>query len=229
LKKVSDRAREIAMSADGLDSRDDLIVMSKEITELIKQAVQVANNQNRGDYIFGGTRTDIPPFVMNTASDGTVISVIYQGNTTEAESEIAEGITITAQVPGANTSGTGPRGLITDNRVGADLFNHLIALQNSLLNGDVAAIETIDRPALERDEDNLLMHIGANGAIQARLEASAALTNGRGFTVETLISKEVDADLAQTLVKLTQTQTAYEAALQSGGRILGSSLLDYLR
>ncbi|HKX61206.1 MAG TPA: hypothetical protein VJS65_05170 [Verrucomicrobiae bacterium] len=48
-------------------------------------------------------------------------------------------------------------------------------------------------------------------------------------TLEKLVSKEADADLTETIVRLTQTQTAYQAALQSAGRILGSSLLDYLR
>jgi len=31
------------------------------------------------------------------------------------------------------------------------------------------------------------------------------------------------------MVKLSQTQTAYQAALQSGGSILNLSLLDYIR
>ena len=229
LKQISDRAREIAVAVDGLKSPSDLAIMSKEVTELIKQAVQITNGQNRGDYIFGGTRTDLPPFVMITAADETVTSVTYQGNTNLAESEIAEGITLTTQVPGENNAGSGPRGLIADNRWGADFFNHLIALQNNLLNGDVAAIESTDRAALAQDEDNFLVHIGANGALQSRLETTAVLDRNRGLTLETLISKEADADLAQTLVKLTQTQTAYQAALQSGGQILGSSLLDYLR
>lgn len=229
LKTVSDRAREIAIAADDTDSPDDLLLMAKEVTELIKQAVQITNGKNRGDYIFGGTRTDVPPFVLATAGDGSVTGVTYQGNLNQAESEIAEAITLTTQIIGENTSGTGPRGLITDSRVGADLFAHLISLQNNLLNANIAAIETTDRPALDADEDNLLYHIGTNGAIQSRLEATAQLDSRRGFTLETLISKEADADLAQTLVKLTQTQTAYEAALQSGGRILSSSLLDYLR
>jgi len=229
LKTISDRASEIATAADGLDSRDDLLLLAKEVTELIKQAVQITNTQNRSDYIFGGTRTDVPPFVLATASDGTVTGVTYQGNLNQAESEIAESITLNTQVIGENTSGTGPRGLITDNRVGADFFNHLIALQDNLINGNVTAIENTDRAALSQDEDNFLYHIGSNGAIQSRLEATASLTSDRGFSLETLISKEADADLAQTLVRLTQTQTAYQAALQSGGRILGSSLLDYLR
>jgi hypothetical protein len=35
--------------------------------------------------------------------------------------------------------------------------------------------------------------------------------------------------LPETLVRLSQTQNAYQVALQSGARLLSSSLLDYLR
>ena len=229
LKGISDRAREIAISADGLKSQDELNIYAKELTELIKTAVQASNSKNRGDYIFSGTISDQPPYVLTTDVDGNVTGVTYQGNTDLAESEIAAGITLSPQSIGENTSGAGARGLITDSRSGADFFNHLIALQDNLLSGNVAAIESTDRTNLAADEDNFLFHLGTNGAIQSRLEATNSIAGQRTDTLESLISSEVDADLAQTLVRLNQTQTAYQAALQSAGKILSSSLLDYLR
>ncbi len=229
LKQISDRVREIAVAVDNLKSPEELTIYAKEVTELIKQGVQIANIKNRGDYMFAGTLSNQPPFVLTTDGDGNVTGVTYQGNTTLPESEVASGITLTAQAVGENTSGAGPRGMITDSRSGADFFNHLISLQNNLIAGNVPAVENVDRANLAADEDNLLFHIGTNGAIQSRLEATNAIANQRSDTLEALVSKEADADLAQTLVKLNQTQTAYQAALQSAGKILGSSLLDYLR
>ena len=228
LKSLSDKAGEIAIAAGDLNAAN-LPIYAKQVTELIKQAVQIANSKNRGDYVFSGTNLDQAPFVLTTDVNGVVTAVAYQGNTTVAESEIGSGITLTTQVPGQNNSGTGVRGLLADDRVGADFINHLIDLQNHLLSGDVDSIETNDRAALARDEDNFLYHVGHNGAMQSRLEASVTLTSQRMDTLEKLVSKEADADLTETIVRLTQTQTAYQAALQSAGRILGSSLLDYLR
>ena len=229
LKTLSDRAREISIYADDLKSQDELNIYATEVTELIKQAAQEANARNRGDYLFAGTRVDQPPFVVTTDADGHVTSVTYQGNSTLAESEIAAGVTLSAQTVGENNSGTGPRGLLTDSRTGADFFNHLIALQDHLLAGDVDAIANTDRANLDLDEDNFLSHLGGNAAIQARLQATQSTTHQRSDNLEVLVSQEADADLAQTIVRLTQTQTAYQAALQSAGRILGSSLLDYLK
>lgn len=229
LKTISDRAGEIATLADDLKSPEELRAYATEVTEMIKQAVHLMNSESRGDALFGGTQTDRAAFVLTTDASGQVTSVAYQGNTAQAEVEISENVLISSQVIGANITGSGPRGLITDSRSGADFFQHLIELQNHLTSGDVTSIANTDRAALSRDEDNILYHISSNGAIQARLEAASALTEDRGTALESQVSQETDADLAQTLVKLSQTQTAYQAALQSGAKAMSLSLLDYLR
>ncbi|MHB1310156.1 MAG: flagellin, partial [Limisphaerales bacterium] len=110
-----------------------------------------------------------------------------------------------------------------------DLFNHLISLRDHLLAGDTAAISATDRPALRLDEDNLVLHLGENAALQARLEAASSLSGKRASSLRALISQEVDADLASTLVSLNAAQNAYRAALQSGATLMGTSLMDYLR
>ena len=229
VKRVSDRAGEIAVLADGTESADELRLYAIEVTALIKEAVQIANTTFQGEYLLGGTRTQEPPFVLTTDASGRVTGVTYQGNTSVAETEIAEGVTVSAHSLGANDSGSGPRGVMVDNRYGADLFGHLIELQNHLIDGDVNAIASNDRSQLAQDEENLLAQLGQNGALQARLESSEKLGRGRAEALEVLVSQEADADLAQTLVRLNQTQNAYQAALQSGARILNQSLLDYLR
>jgi flagellin-like hook-associated protein FlgL len=45
----------------------------------------------------------------------------------------------------------------------------------------------------------------------------------------TFIESRSGADLARTLVRLSEIQTAYQAALQSGGAVLSEFLLDFLR
>lgn len=229
LKKISDRAGEIAVLADGTKSPDDLRNYATEVTQLIQQAAQLANTQHRGNYVFAGTKTDQPAFTVSINGTGQVTAVAYQGNASQAETEITEGMTMSAQAVGANTSGTGPRGLFTDSGAGADFFNHLISLQNHLQAGDATAVNGSDLPALQQDEDNFLFHIAQNGSVQARLEATDSLAATRSLSVEKLISGEADADLAQTLVRLSETQNAYQAALQTGGSIMNMSLLDYLR
>ena len=229
LQRVSDRASEIAILADGTKSPETLALYAIEVTQLIQEAVQLGNTKHRGDYIFTGTKSDQPPFVMTTDSAGRVSGVTYQGNTGTAATEVSEGLTASVQVAGSNTSGSGPRGLFADSAAGADFFNHLISLQNNLHAGNTAAVNATNIPALQKDEDNFLFHLAQNGTTQARLNTAESLASDRVFTTEKLISGEADADLAQTLVRLSETQNAYRATLQSGGTILNISLLDYLR
>ena len=229
LKTIGDRAGEIAVLADGLKSPAELSAYASEVGNLIKQAVQLANTKDRGNYIFGGTRTDVPPYAATTDADNKVTAVTYQGDSEVSESEIAENATAAMQSVGSNTTGSGPRGVISDARSGSDFLNHLISLQNNLLAGNTAAIATDDKPRLAKDEENILHHISANGVFQSRLDTTASLASKREFTLKERVSAEVDADLAETFVQLSQAQTAYQAALQSGAQLMGRSLLDYLR
>ena len=229
LKKISDRVGEIATLADGTRSPQELRIYATEVTQLIRQAVQFANGKHRGDHLFGGTRADQPPFAATFDADGNATSVAYQGNTDIAETQIAEGTFMAVQSPGANTTGSGGPGLLADSRTGADFFAHMISLQNHLLAGDTAGIAADDRAALALDEENLILQMSTNGATQARLEAAESFAGSRAESVERLVSQEADADLAETLVRLSATQTAYQAALQSGATIMSRSLLDFLR
>jgi flagellar hook-associated protein 3 FlgL len=190
---------------------------------------EIANSKFNGGYLFGGTLSDQPPFVVSTNGDDQVTSVTYQGNTSVSASEIATGVTVSAQTLGANTTGSGPTGLITDSRTGADFLNHMIALQNDLLAGNTTDIASTLSAQLTKDDDNLTYQIATNAALQARLDAESSIASSRAAALSKQISGEADADLSQTLVQLSETQTAYQAALQSGAKILSLSLLDYLQ
>ena len=228
-KKIVDRAGEIATLAGGINSPEQLKTLAVEVDQLVARAVQVANTKNRNDYLFGGTKSDTVPFVANKDAQGKTISVSYQGNTELAESEVAEQVTLSAQTLGANTTGSGNRGLYVDSQSGADIFSHLIALRDNLQSGNAAQIRSVDRGNIQKDEENFLFHYGTNGVTQSRLETSMSVAKQRLESLDQLVSRETDVDLAAVIVKLTETQNAYKAALQSGGTILNQSLLDYIR
>lgn len=229
LQKISDRVGELATLADGTRSPEELKVYAGEVTQLTQQAAQLMNSKHGNQFLFAGTKSGAAPFTVATDADGNVTAVTYSGNTSVAAADIDSGVALAVDVPGENNTGTGPRGLVSDSRSGADFFDHLISLQNHLLAGDTEAIATTDRPALRRDEDNFIYHLGSNGAIQTRLETAATLAENRSLSLTQMVSREVDADLAQTIVELNQAQTAYSAALQSGAGILRTSLMDYLQ
>lgn len=229
LSKIATRASEIAVKANSVRSPDDLKAYAAEITQMIQQAVSAANANLRGESILAGTRNGQPAYAITLAADGRVQSVTFQGNQDTPALEIAEGQELSAAVVGSNPTGSGPAGLIEDPRSGANLFGHLIELQNQLLAGNGAAVTSTTAVGLQADSDNLLRHIAANGVVQGRLEAAGSTITDRLQGLEGRISTETDADLARTLVQLNQTQLSYQAALQTGGKIMTMSLMDYLR
>lgn len=229
IQKIITRAGEIATLADGTKSPQQLQAYAAEIDQLIRQAAQTANTRQGSEYIFGGTRTDRPPFVVADDAEGRVASVNYQGTSEVAELDIGPSTTVSVQTPGANAGTTGRSGLVTDARSGADLFNHLIAFRQHLQDGDTEAIAKTDRPALTQDQDHLLGQLAESGALQARLEVAASTLTGQATELRNAYSRVADADIAATITELTTTQTAYRAALQSGAGLLQTSLMDYLR
>jgi flagellar hook-associated protein 3 FlgL len=230
LKTITDRISELATQSDSLSSPAQLQANASETTQLIQQAVQVMNSKDGNQYLFGGTASGQPPFVAATDANGNVTGVTYQGNTSVTENEIGQNSIITVDVPGENNSGSGPRGLIGDSRYGADLFNHMISLQNHLLAGDTASINATDQPALTKDEDNLIYQVSSNGAVQSRLEVAAAMASTQQTSLANSLSNVAGADLTQTLTQLSQAQNAYQIALQSSSTImqLKTSLLSSL-
>lgn len=229
LKKVSDRASEIATTVDGLESPEQVKFYAVEITQLIKQAVQVANSHEGGQYLFAGTKAGQPPFEMVTDANGRVTQVNYRGNEAALSAEVPGGNLASVQVPGANSSGAGMRGLVSDSRVGADFFQHLIALQDHLVAGDAQAVMSTDQANLAKDEENLMYHVSYNGTAQAHLNLAESLGSQELLSLEGRISAEADTDIAAAAVQLNQMQTAFQAALQSAGSLMRTSLLDYLR
>ena len=230
LKTISDRAGEIATMADGTATSTQLQAYAAEVNQMIQQAVQLGNRQDGNQYVFSGTKSDTRPFVATTDANGIVTGVSYQGNTSIAQAEISTGTTLGVDVPGANTSGSGPRGLLADSRYGADFFNHLIALQKDLASGNTTAIAKTDAPALSKDEDNLIYNITNNGLIQSRLDSAATMAGNLQSSVQQSFTKIAGVDVTKTITDLSQAQSTYQAALASSSVLLKlqQSVLQYL-
>ena len=233
LQQLQTISSDVSVIATGAGDviQSDLSVYAGKVSDAIEAALAQVNKKDpaTGQYFFGGTNSSQPPFVATRDASGKVTGVAYQGNTSVNDSEIAAGSTVTTDVPGANTSGSGPRGLITDGISGADFFNHLISLRAHLLANDKAAINSTDTTALQKDENNILYQISVNGSLQSRLETAATAAGDSAATLDKLISHAAEADLVQTMVQLNQAQNSYQAALQSGAKIMQMSLLNYIQ
>jgi flagellar hook-associated protein 3 FlgL len=154
----------------------------------------------------------------NATSSGAVnLSAAFDG----LSLQLSDSVSISPFTPGAGNTKI------------ADFINNLIALRNGLNNtanatdAGTAAIAAA-RAKLLTSEDDLVSIIADHSALQTRMESIKAQAEARFANMQSLISKDADVDVSQTMVNLTRVRTAYQAALQSGAQVLKLSLLDYL-
>ena len=231
LQTIVSQAESIATEAgSATNSQTDLNNYASQVASLIQQALQIANTKDpsTGQYLFGGTNSGQQPFNATTDANGNVTAVTYQGNTSVNQAEVAPGVTVAVDVPGANSSGSGSPGLITDSRTGADLFNHLIQLQNDLSSGNTSAVTGTDAQNLQNDENNVTYQVAYNGNVQTQLKTAASTANSQSTNLDTTITNTSGADMVQTMLEMNQVQDSYTAALEATSRVMQISMVDFL-
>jgi flagellar hook-associated protein 3 FlgL len=216
LKTATDRATEIGVLGAGTISNEAARAYAAEIDQLIEQTLQVANTKLRNDYIFAGTAVDTPPFTAARNPAGQVTTVTYAGNSSQASIQLSESSSIAPGTTGATNASIGT------------LLNQLVALRDALAANSGTAV-TAAQTGLIASEDVLVSALAETGGVQMRIETNRTQLQSRAESVERLVSAEADLDLPTAIVKLNQSQTAYQAALQSAASIMRQSLLDYIR
>lgn len=216
IKKVSDRATEIGTLGAGAISPDASKAYASELDQLIEQTLQLGNSKLRNDYLYAGTAVDAPPFVATRDAQGKVTSIAYAGNDQNSSMQLSESASIAT-----GTSATTNHGL-------GSFLNQLVALRNALNANDTTAVNAAQTQLID-SEDLLVSALAEHGGVQTRIEANRSQLQDRAQNLESLVSSETDLDLPSTIVRLNQTQTAYQAALQSAANVMKLSLLDYIR
>lgn len=216
LKRTSDRASELSVLGSGTGGPDAMRAYGTEVEGLLEQALQIANTKYTGEHIFAGTKTDTPPFTATRDVNGLITGVTYAGAANGPEVRISEGAKVSPFTDGV------------ENQKFVDFMNHLVSLRDALNSGSVGNVLT-NQVGLRNSEDDLVVTIADIGAKQTRLEADRSQNSSRFAELEKLTGAETDVDISETIVELTQAQTAYEAAIKSGSQALQLSLLDYLR
>ncbi len=231
LQSMSSRAGELATAgATATASQADLNAYAQEINSLIEDTVKAGNSKDAtgNAFLFGGTANGSAPFTATRNANNQITAVAYNGNSSANQTEIGDGQLASVDVPGVNNSATGTRGLITDSQSGADFLSHLISLRDNLLAGNKAAITSTDSVNLKKDENNIAWQVASNGIAQSRLTTAAAFISDHTQALNEAITDKSGADIVETMVRLNEAQTGYQAALQSSVKIMNLSILNYI-
>jgi flagellar hook-associated protein 3 FlgL len=109
-----------------------------------------------------------------------------------------------------------------------DFIRNISGLLDALNADSTTQISTAQNRLLT-SEDHLVSIIAENASNQTRLESVKIQNTERVNNLQTLIARDADVDVAQTMVNLTRARTSYQAALEAGAQVLKLSLLDYIR
>ena len=211
------RGEEIAtQQASTLLSPGERAAAREEVHGLLEGLTALGDSEHAGRRIFGGLALDAAaPFVAVPADLSTYDpSKAYTGS---------------AQEFSVKTGGTSSERVRITTRGDTVFQSSLQALKNLWTaldtNGDTAGTLA----GLSAARDDLSTERASVGARQAELVSRTAQVKSLTLDQQKVLSGAQDADLVAVIARLTQTQTALQAALTAGATIARTSLVDLLR
>ncbi|NOT07891.1 MAG: flagellar hook-associated protein FlgL [Gemmatimonadales bacterium] len=200
------RAQELGVAQVGSNANaQSRAAAAAEVGRLLDQAIALGNTRIGDEFIFGGVATQTPPF----QADGT-----YVGTAATRQAEIAGGEVVEMVQSGQAL-------FIT-----TGVMTALRGMRDSLTANDIAGIQTA-LGNLDGSMDGVQTRLAEVGARTRELDG--ALT---GLDVQSDAASAQRADAAEipfeeAVTNLAAVQTALQAAILSGTRVLQTNFLEY--
>ena len=153
MKKLNDRAGEIATMADASKPTEALQAYGKEINQLLEEAVRLANTKHRDVYIFSGTNSTTATYGTTRDANDDITAVTWGGNSNTTKVDVAADSTV-----GSNYPAEGAQGILKNSTNGADFIAHLITLRDNLNSGNTTNIKSNGIANVKSDETNFINH-----------------------------------------------------------------------
>lgn len=198
--------------------------LADEVDALLSRFVGLANSEQDGRHLFGGTADDKPPFQPVRNAAGTITGVSYTGS--GLRGQVATG-------PGQTTD-TRYNGAAVFQGNGADAFASLIAVRDALrdpalTDAQRTAALTAARRQTEAARDGISRAVGEQSAALANLEAVQGRFADLKLSADERSGLLEGTDYAEAVLKLREQENVFQATLAVSARLLQPSLLDFVR
>lgn len=194
-------------------SDQDRQAIANQLSGIQQELLGIANTTVGGTYLFGGTLVETQPFTLNPASPN---GVDYHGNNSTASVEIANGQSVSVNVPGSQLF-LNPAG---------NLFGSIQQLVTALQtnSGIGNAVTSLGQASSEFDAQRL-----SYGSALNQLQATDSFLSSENTQLATQQSNIDAADIAKVTTNFSQEEVAYQSVLSAEGKILSlPTLLNYL-
>lgn len=215
ISDLSQRARDLLVQgANDTIGASGRTSIATEIDQIIESIKSTGNTTYAGRYIFSGSKTTTAPYTPGGAD-------AYLGDAATISREIGPNVQVPLNVDGASVIG--------DGATAGSLLATLRKISTDLKANDSAALQSGDLTALDSAIDGITVARATVGARTNRLDTALSRLQQTEQTTTELLSNTEDADMAKTLVDLSQQSAVYQAALKAGAQIVQPSLMDFLR
>ena len=230
------RAQELTtQAANFTTNQDGRTSISLEIDQVINQMVQLGNTDIGGRYIFGGAKTDSPPFARtgdNVTYTGTPSNQAWQRNF-----EISRGTELNINTNGNDLIGNvqvttaGPPLPVVFSAGSQGVLKTLVELKQDLqASGDPNQLTEIRKrlDELTANMNTVSSKQAIVGAVSNRLQLSQGRIDERKSILTQQYASIQDVDLPSAYADLNSRQNTLEASLSVTARVLQTNLLSYL-
>ncbi len=225
LAGAADDLRQKVLSAVSIEKG---IGFMAEVSQIFETAVGILNSKVDGKYIYGGTRTDVPPVNVTTLSDLVAApsgaSVFVNNSLKQSvrldESQVVEFGVLASDI-GTDLMEAIKRIADYDANPATGPFqNTLTAAQRDFLQNEVANLAQI--------ADDLINVVAENGSKHQQVQDALDRHDATNLYIQKFISDIEDVDIAEAITRLNQDQAAMEASLRLISTLNRLSLLDFL-
>lgn len=253
------RAKELAIDQadDAANGSETRAIVGKEIRQIYEQAVNIANRRFGDRFLFGGYNTMQTPFDMTGTyfgddseievqiDKGSYISMNIPGSTVflgqkvkppmspEQQQQLKDKGFVETRGPASVESSIATQTLASSNsgywgNKSVNIFETLRDLEVGLNANDKKVVQN----SLDHLDNALAQVNQARGELGSRITAlNAGLETLQKMNVDKkIVQSEIeDVDMYELVNNLSKTQNQLEASLATSGKMVKTSLLDFLR
>lgn len=215
--KAMQRIEELAVqAANDTYDKDEREAIAKEVEQLQRQLVEIANTNVNGKYIFNGTDTNLQPVEVD--AEGNVIVTDTDGRNQYVNIEVSKGITFDVNMD-------------PDKMFNKELFANIDDFISALKSDDSNQQDEMNSALenLRKGTTDIVNTRAELGAKMNRLELIEDRLSHQEIIAKDTMMKNEGVDFEEAVMNLLTQEVIHRAALSAGSKIIQPSLVDFLR
>ena len=201
--------------ANGTLNASDQQALAVQVQGIQSQLVNLANLAYQGNYVFAGTATSTPPYVLDSTSSS---GVTYQGNSGVNSITVGNQYTVQTNLPGSQLFSSSSN----------DVFQAIQDLITGLQSGNATAISTavgeLTNASNYIDQQRVFY-----GNTISQLNAQTTYLNSETTQLSQQQNTLGAANMPAVISNLESAQVSRQATLESMSNTLQNNLFNYLR